>query len=117
MSEELSKPARPPRWGLVCWLLASVACGSSGSPTDAGATHDAARADANADNPLREDLCAYWPLDPGPSCGEVLYGSVDACLVAIAGCEDAELLGVGFCWEGADERCSRSCLPDCADPP
>jgi hypothetical protein len=108
---------------LICALVvapliaSSFGCGSSASPPDAGAVIDAGRADAASDSQLREDFCAYWPLDPGLSCGEVIFGSVEACLEAIEPCDDSELLGVGFCWEGAGERCDPSCVPDCANSP
>jgi hypothetical protein len=102
---------------LLATLLANApACGSSSSPpADAGPPD--AGPDAATDTQLRDDFCGYWPLDPGPSCGEEIFGSVEACLEAIAGCEDRELLGIGFCWEGADERCDPSCLPTCAERP
>ncbi len=98
---------------IACFAVMSLSCGSSSAPPDAAPLD--ASVDASAPNQLREDFCGYWPLDPGPSCGEALYGSVDACLQAIEPCADRELLGVGFCWETADERCDAECLPACAE--
>lgn len=104
---------------LLALIASPIACGSSSSVADAGDAGDAgdARADAATDSQLREDTCTYWPLDPGPSCGEAIYGSAAGCIEAIEPCADDELLGIGFCWESADERCDPSCLPACADDP
>ena len=99
---------------VAAMALATGGCGSSETEADAGGLAGDADIDAATDNQLREDFCGYWPLDPGPSCGEELFGSVGACIETIEACEDHELLGVGFCWETADERCDANCLPDCA---
>jgi hypothetical protein len=89
-------------------LLLLIACGGGGGPPDASP------GDAT---PVAVETCTYWPLAPGPSCGEQIYGTEPACVAAMAGCTDNDLLGVGYCFETADAACDPACLPACAAAP
>ena len=117
MSEKLSNTQRA--IGLAALIAFHAGCGYVFPPDDTGIALDAGAGagDAAATSQLREDTCTYWPLDPGPSCGEQIYGGAKACLEALVPCAEHALLGTGYCWEGADERCDPSCLPECADAP